>query len=55
MDGDTANWCPTKLEKGTYISGSGNWKYCDAGCPIHSDAPSPLPCEFIYNNSLEEP
>ena len=39
-EGDSKNWCPTKLEKDTYISGSGFWKYCDGECPVHSDKAS---------------
>ena len=48
MDGDTANWCPTKLESGEYISGSGFWQYCDASCPVHSNtATQPSTCELV--------
>ena len=37
QDGDTRYWCATKLENGVYISGSGQWMYCDETCPITTD------------------
>ncbi len=29
------SWCPTKVTNGTYISGSGLWKWCDENCHVH--------------------